>query len=91
MKFVDNVKVGIPMLQQFPPNDLMSQNSFSLYLEVRNQHLTSEEVDSRHEEGDAAADDTEMFCGNSEILENNNLESRMEAKPQQTDKLRSAR
>ncbi|EOY01123.1 hypothetical protein QUC31_013931 [Theobroma cacao] len=24
MEFVDNVKVGIPMLQQFPPNDLMS-------------------------------------------------------------------
>ncbi|XWS34427.1 hypothetical protein CRYUN_Cryun21dG0037800 [Craigia yunnanensis] len=24
MEFVDNAKVGIPMLQQFPPNDLMS-------------------------------------------------------------------
>ncbi|EOX99609.1 SRA-YDG - like 2 [Theobroma cacao] len=50
----------------------------------------SKEVGSRHE-GDAAADDTEMFCGNSEILENNNLKSRMEGKAQQTDKFKRAR
>ncbi|XP_022764135.1 E3 ubiquitin-protein ligase ORTHRUS 2-like [Durio zibethinus] len=47
---------------------------------------SSKEVDSRHEETDAAADDIEMSSANN----HNNLKSGMEVKPQRTDKFKSA-